>query len=458
MSAINKLKKLNEDLGAKSKEIRTYIDKAAAEKRSIPADDGTFKQLEADYERMKSEFDVEMRQAARESGTPVDLTRSEKRSVDAFDLGKALRSQVNPNLTPLDGVERELAQEGLKEAREAGVQNTEGGIMLPRALVHRCQRGYRGQQQFARDMTATGTTSVTGDQGGMTVATTPMGLMDAFYNDDVLEGLGMTSFNGAVGNLAFPRFVRGTAPTHKPENGASDEASPTTAKLSLSPKRLPSYIDVSQQLLLQSNVNIQAFLEQSIIQEIRSLMQISLLHGTGANDQPTGIAATTGIGAVYAGGAAANNTNADGAAPVWADMINLKKKVAVANANRGRTNYLFNESLMGKLEQTVRVASTDSMFIVDDRAGGRIRGHLPAVTNAVSSTLTKGASSGILSGGFYGNWQDLIRAIWGGFNLKASTDATLDAAGLVRILGAVYYDGGVLRPASFSYCADFNPA
>lgn len=458
MSAISKLKKLNEDLGAKSKEIRTYIDTAATEKRAIPADDGKLKQLESEYDALKANFDVEMRQAARESGQPVDLNRNEKRAVDSFDLGKALRSQVNPGLVPLDGVERELAQEGAKEAREAGVQNNEGGLMLPRALVHRCQRAYRGEQKFARDMTATGTTSVAGDQGGMTVATTPQGLLDAFFNEDVLEGLGLTTFNGAVGNLTFPRFVRATAPGHKPENGAADEASPTTAKLSLSPKRLPSYIDVSQQLLLQSSVNIQAYLERSIIQELMSEMQIKLLHGTGSNDQPTGIAATTGIGAVYAGGAAANGTNADGAAPVWADMINLKKKVAVANANVGKTNYLFNEALMGKLEQTVRVASTDSMFIVDDRAGGRIRGKLPAVTNAVSSTLSKGASNGILSGGFYGNWADLIRAIWGGFNLKASTDATLDAAGLVRILGAVYYDGGVLRPASFAYCADFNPA
>ncbi len=455
MSAINKLKKLNEDLGAKSKEIRTYIDKAAAEKRSIPADDGTLKQLEAEYERMNNEFDVELRQAGRESGKPVDLTKGEKRAVENFDLGKVLRSQIS-NMVQLDGAERELCQEGAKEAREAGIDNSQGGVMLPRALVQRCHRAYRGSQVELRDMTATGTTAVTGDQGGMTVATTPQGMLDAFYNDDVLLGLGMTELSGVIGNLAFPRFVRATAPGHKPENGAADEASPTTAKLSLSPKRLPSYIDVSQQLLLQSSVNIQAFLERSVILEILSRRQIALLHGTGADDQPTGIAATTGIGAVYAGGAPLVGTNADGADPVWADMINLKKKVAVANANIGKTNYLFNESLMGKLETTVRVAGTDSMFIVDDRAGGRIRGKLPAVTNAVSSGLTKGASNGVLSGGFYGNWADLICAMWGGFNLKASTDATLDAAGLVRILGAIYYDGGVLRPASFAYCADFK--
>jgi HK97 family phage major capsid protein len=453
---MNKLKLLNEQVGAKAKEIRAYLDTAEKEKRSIPADDGKLKQLEAEYESLKATFDAELRQAARESGKPVDLSRDERRAVDRFDLGRALRSQIDKTV-PLDGVELELAQEGAKEARDAQIQSFDG-IMLPRALVHRVQRGYRGEQKFARDMTATGTTSVTGDQGGMTVATTPYGLLDAFFNDDVLEGLGMTTFAGAIGNLTFPRFVRATAPGHKAENAAADEASPTSAKLSLSPKRLPSFVDVSHQLLLQSSVNIQQFIERSIIQEIMSEMQIKLLHGTGSNDQPTGVAATTGIGAVYAGGATSNGTNADGAAPVWADMINLKKKVAVANANKGNTNYLFNEALMGKLEQTVRVASTDSMFIIDDRAGGRIRGKLPAVTNAVSSTLSKGASSGILSGGFYGNWSDLIRAIWGGFNIKAVTDGTLETTGLVRLVGSVYYDGGVLRPASFAYCADFNPA
>jgi len=452
-----KLKKLHEDVGGLKKEIRSYLDSDARKAVTDKNNDPKLKELEGRFDALNADLDAEFRQAARESATPTQLTRSESRAVDSFDLGKALRASCKLNGAELDGAERELAQEGAKEAREAGISTFEG-IMLPRALVHRTQRAYRGAQRELRDNTATGQTSAAGDQGGMTISTQANGLLDAFFNEDVLEGLGMTTFNGLVGNLVLPRWVRGTAPAHKTENAAADEYSGTTAKLSLSPKRLPSYVDVSQQLLLQSSVNIQQFIERTIIQELMSKMQIALLHGTGGSDDPTGVAATTGIGAVYAGGAAANGTNADGAAPVWADMINLKKKVAVANANIGRTNYLFNEALVGKLEQTVRVASTDSMFIIDDRAGGRIRGKLPAVTNAVSSTLSKGASSGILSGGFYGNWADLCRAIWGGFNLKAVTDGTLETTGLVRIVGSVYYDGGVMRPASFAYCADFNPA
>jgi len=452
---MHKLKLLHEQVGAKAKEIRAYLDTAEKEKRSIPADDGKLRQLEAEYDSLKSTFEHELRQQARESGQPVQLSRDEQRSVDRFDIGRALRASAGLGNESFDGVERELCEEGAKEARAAGISAFKG-IMLPHAVARRQERGYRGAQRELRDMTATGQTSVAGDQGGMTISTQSVGLLDAFYNDDVLEALGITTFDGAVGNLVFPRFVRGTAPAHKGENAAADEYSGLTAKLSLSPKRLPTYIDVSQQLLFQSGVNIRAFLEATIIQELRSKMQVELLHGTGGSDNPVGVAATSGIGAVYAGGATANGTNADGAYPVWADMVNLKKKVAVANANKNRTNYLFNESFVGRLEQTVRVSSTDSMFILDDRAGGRILGKVPAVTNAVSSTLSKGGSSGILSGAFYGNWQDLIRAMWGGFNLQAVTDGTLATTGLVRLVGAVYYDGGVLRPASFAYGADFK--
>lgn len=447
-----RLKELNEKRGAKLKEASALLTTAITEKRELkPEERSKIDGLHTEIETLDQSLTVELRQFALETQRAPDLSRSERSTLETFDLGRALRSAAGLNNEKLDGAELEVCQEGAREARDNGITSFKG-VMLPRVFVRRQDR--RGIIE-RRDMTATGTTSVTGDQGGMTVANTPMGLLDALYNDDVLEKLGITTMDGLVGNLTLPRIVRGTAPGHKPENGASDEYNATTAALALTPHRLPSYIDVSQQLLFQSSVNIEAYLRNTIISELRSGMQIGLLHGTGADDQPTGVAATTGITTVYAGGAAAVGTNTAGAAPVWADMVNLKRGVAVLNANRANSNYLFNEALVGKLEMTLRAASTDSMFIIDDRAGGRILSKIPAVTNAVSSTLSKGASSGILSGGFYGNWNDLVRGVWGGMNLQAVTDGTLATTGLIRLVGAVYYDGGVQRPASFSYCKDF---
>lgn len=446
-----KLKELMEKRGALLKENNALLTAAAAESRGLTADEGARSDAIVaelrDLSDLLDRANAQMQEEARNAPAP-QLSRDELRSVDRFDLGRALRASAGINSEIMDGVEREMIQEGATEARANGI-GTFKGIMLPRCVARR-----HGRE--ARDMTATGTTSVAGDQGGITVATTPRGLLDDFFDDDILEMIGITTYEGCIGNLVLPRFVRGAAATHKAENGTLDEVNPTTLSLTLQPRRLGEHVDVSEQLLLQSSVNIGQAIRNSIISEIRSAMQIALLHGTGSGaNQPTGVAATSGITTTFAGGAAVIGTNANGAAPIWADMVNLKKAVAVLNANRNSSNYLFNESLIGKLEMTTRVASTDSMFILDDRAGRRILGKEPHVTNAVSSTLTKGTSGATLSGGFYGNWNDLVRAMWGGFNLEVVRDATLATTGMYRIVGSVYYDGGVQRPKSFAYCKDF---
>lgn len=449
-----KLKALHEQVGALKKEIRTYLDSDARKAVTDRDNDPKLKELEAKYATQSADLDAEFRQAARESGAPVSLTTNEARDVDSFSLGRALRASANIGGEKLDGIEGELCQEGAKEARAAGIPSF-SGIMIPRSVCRRRALDDGETRRERRDVTATGTTSVTGDQGGQTIATTPMGLLDAFYNKDVLESLGITTYDGLTGNITLPRFVRPAAATHKSENAALDEISPTVASLALSPNRMGAFIDISDQLLLQSNVNIRQAIDKGLLREIRSAMQIALLHGLGSGNQPTGVAATTGIGAFYAGAAATNGTNANGAAPVWGDVVNAETAVANANADEGSLAYLMNSRMRGKLKQTLRAATSDSMMIWDDRAGGLVNSYRPVVTNAVSNTLTKGASSGILSAMFFGNWVDLVRAIWGGVNLELVTDGTLATTGLRRLVGSIYYSGGVQRPASFSYGADF---
>ena len=448
------IKKLNEDRGQKLSEARKLLDAADAEKRGLKPEERTkYDGLATEIEGIQSRLDIEMRQMALESQKAPELSKDEKRDLDTkFHLGTALRQSMSGRY---EGIEAEIAAEGMKEAREAGIKEN-GGLMLPRFY---CRRQHLADLPGVaqRSMTATGSTSVTGDQGGMTVQTTPMGLLDAFYNKQVLRTMGITIYDGLIGNLDLPRWVRPTAAVEKSENAAATAGQPLVAMLALVPSRLPYYVDVSQQLLLQSNVNVQQAINNSIIQELASEVQIGLLHGTGSSNQPTGVAATSGIGIAYAGNAASNSTNANGAAMVWQDWINLESLVAIANADEGKLGYLVNARSRGAAKSTQRGGATspDSMMIWDDRAGGLVNSYAPYCTNAVSSALTKGGSS-TLSAGFFGNWADLVQAVWGGMNLQVVTDGTLATTGLLRIVGSVYYSGGVQRPASFGAILDWT--
>jgi HK97 family phage major capsid protein len=290
---MNAIKQLNEQRGQKLKDAQAIIETARGESRSLtPEEHNKVEGLHTEAENLTNTIAAEARQLALAGANVRQLSKSEERDVNSFDFAKIvnhLHRSAKGGVTTIDGIEAEMVQEGEREARAAGIQA--GGIVLPRMLVRRENR----------DMTASGTTSTTGDQGGMTIATEKRGLLDDFFNASVLRGLGSTVLEGLVGNIDLPRLTAGTDPAKKAENASADEVSPTTAMLSLSPKRLPAYIDISERLLAQSSVAIEAILRNHLSTQMGAVREKSFWHGGGTNE-PTGIAGTSGIGSV-AGGA-----------------------------------------------------------------------------------------------------------------------------------------------------------
>jgi HK97 family phage major capsid protein len=433
-----KLKKMHEEVGAINKEIRSYLDSETRKALTgeARAKDAKLAELESRHATAAADFDAEFRQAAREGNKPVELSRDEVRSVDRFDLGKVLnhlhRQARGANVGNIDGVEAELLQEGEREARSAGIET--GGIMLPRLLVR------RGVNR--RDMTASGTTSVAGDQGGMTVATVKSGLLDDFYNASIARQLGATVVEGLVGNLDLPRLTAGTAPAAKAENAAADEVSPLTAMLSLTPRRLPAYIDISERLLKQSSAAIEAIVGRNLTAQMLAVQEVAIFHGGGTNE-PSGLAGTSGIGSVAGG------TN--GLAPALSHLVALETAVDTNNALNGSLRYCSNGQIRGKLKQTAKFSSTDSVTLLQD---GQINGYEALFSNAISRTLTKGSSSSVCSAIFFGNWQDLYVAYWGGVSLEMVRDKTNAISGLYTLVASSYYDAGVARPKSFAAMLD----
>lgn len=433
---MNKLKELYEKRGSLVKQVRETLDVAITETRGLNADEKTrVDGLENDVHGFDGLIEAEVRQMAREGQVIPSLSHQEARDVAGFDFKKLLnhmyRDANGGRTGVLDGIEAEMIQEGEKEARGAGIQA--GGIVLPRMLV-------RGER---RDLTATGTTSVTGDQGGMTIATEKRGLLDDFFNQSVMRRAGATVLEGLTGNLDIPRIAAGTDPAHKAENANADEVTPTFSMLSLTPKRLPAYIDISQQLLLQSSSAIEQILRQHLTNQLLAIQEKAFFHGTGTL-MPTGIAATSGVANVALG------TN--GAAPTLATLIALEAAIDANNALLGNLHFVTNGQVRGKLKSTPRFASTDSVTLAAD--SGDILGYESFYTNAVSRTLTKGSSSGVASALFFGNFADYYIGYWSGISLEMVRDKANAIAGMYTLVANAYYDGGVARPKSFAMSLD----
>lgn len=441
MSSINRIKELNEKRGAKLKEASAIVEKARTEKRELSADENQkVSAFHGEIESIDTSLATEIRQASLESTKAPELTKDEGKTVDRFDIGVLLR-HMNANFkggySKLDGAEAELVAEGEREARAAGIQSQ--GIMLPRVLVRRS--GFGPSER--RDMSVTGGTTT--QYGGALVPTQKLGLADDFYNASILRQNGAMVMEGLVGNLDLPRYTKATNPAKKAENATADELSPTVSKLSLQPRRLPAYIDISDQLMIQSPVAIEAFLRSALTNQMLDVQEVAFFHGAGTNE-PTGIAATSGIGSVAGG------TN--GLAPAWSHIVDLETAVSVTNAASGNLRYLSNNKVRGKLKKVAKISSTDSMTILDDRAGGLLNGYPALFTGAISSTLTKGSSSSVCSAIFFGNVNDFVIGYWGGISLEMVRDKTNAISGLTTLVASAYYDGGVLRPKSFAAMLD----
>lgn len=436
---MKRLKELLEKRGAKAKEARTLSDTVINAGRAFTAEERSkIETIQKEVEDIDATIAIESRQAAIESQRAPKLTDGEQRDMARFDIGRMLRSMhasAKGAKSSLDGIEAEMVQEGEREARSAGIESA--GLFLPRSFVRRSRE--------RRDLTATGKTSVDGDQGGMIIATEKAGLLDDFFNASVMRSAGATVLEGLVGNLDIPRLVSGTAPVKKTENQAAGEYTPTTAKLSLTPKRLPAFIDISEQLLKQSPQAIEAIVRAHITNQMLAVQEAAFFHGNGTSEA-NGIAGTSGIGSVVGG------TN--GAAPTWAHIVGLETAVDANNAVFGNLHYVSNGQIRGKLKQTAKISSTDSLTILDDRNGGLLNGYSPLWTNAVSRTLTKGSSGAVASAIFFGNFADYWIGYWGGISLELIRDSASAKTGTYCLVASTYYDGGVVRPKSFAAMLD----
>lgn len=361
--------------------------------------------------------------------TPT-FSRNDQRDISRFQVGRAVRLMIEGR--QIDGVEAEMIQAGIAEARSAGL-SAGAGIMLPSFVCR-------------RDLTATGQTSTAGDQGGMAVQTNKLGLLDDFFNASIMRTLGATVLTGLTQNLDLPRLVAGTAAAKKTENESADEVNPTLAMLQLKPKRLPAFIDVSQQLLLQTDQAIEAMLRMHLTNQMLATQEAAFFHG-GGTSEAYGIAGTSGIGSVAGG--------PDGLAPTFAHLVALEEKVDAQNAIGGSLRYASNGQVRAKLKTTLKNATgTDSGFILTDLNPNVINGYRAEFTNAISRTLTKGSSGAVCSGIFFGNFADYVVGYWGGLSLELVRDSANAKLGLYTLIANTYYDGGVVRPKSFAAMLD----
>ena len=370
------------------------------------------------------QFQVEAIRHLSSKPVPTADIGLDKKEVRRYSMMRAINALANPG----DRAAQEAAafERECSEAAAQKMGKQARGFMVPSEVQH-------------RDLVV-GTPTA----GGNLVATDLLAgsFIDALRNAMVIDGLGARFLTGLVGNIAIPKLTGSASAYWVAENTAPTESQQTIGQVTMSPKTVGAYTDISRRLLLQSSLDVEGMVQNDIAQILGLAIQQAAISGTGASNQPSGI--LTQVTSSVIGG-----TN--GAAPTWANIVQLESDVAVANADVGTLAYLTNAKVRGKLKTTSKVSGQNGF--VWESGDTPLNGYRAGVTNAVPSNLTKGTSSGVASAIIFGNWADLVIGMWGGLDLTVDPYSG-STAGTVRIVALQDVDIALRNVVSFATMVD----
>ena len=363
----------------------------------------------------------------------IGLTDKEIR---AFSFVKAINALANPSSRSAQedaAFEFECSEAAAVRSGVAGV-----GIRVPVDILRQSIQSVMGK----RDLSV-GTATA----GGHTVSTDLLAssFIDILRNNMVVAQRA-TTLTDLVGNIAIPRQTGGATAYWVAEAVAITESQQAFDQVTLSPETVGAFTDFSRKLMLQSSIDVEAFVRSDLTRVLALEIDRVCINGSGSSNQPEGILNVTGIGDVAGG------TN--GAAPDWADIVDLESAVAADNANVGDLVYVTNQKVRGRLKKTFVDSGSNAERVWDTRAGNQPLNGLEAlVTNQVPSNLVKGSSGAVCSAILYGNFSDLILAMWGGLDITVDP-YTGSTSGNVRVVALQDVDVAVRHPESFAAMLD----
>lgn len=311
-----------------------------------------------------------------------------------FSLLKAINDVANNR--QLDERAQEVVSNGIAEMRKAG-QSFTGQIVLP--------------MEMRSDIQATVTTA-----GQENVAEDKLGILEPLRANLVLVNAGASYMTGLIGDVSIPVYSGSNVGWAGEVSTASDGAG-TFSEVTLSPKRLTAYIDVSKQFLIQDSNSAEEMLKRDIVAAISNKLEATILGSeAGSNTQPAGLF---------------NGVVADSTAVTYKDIVNMEAELEDANV-MGNIKFIVSPSAKADLKTTEK-GNTDN-FLME---GNELNGYPVMCTSAVTG-----------KGVIMANWSDLVIGQWGGIDLVVDP-YTQAANGKVRLVINAYFDAKPRRTEAF---------
>ena len=351
----------------------------------------------------------------------IGLTAQE---VKRYSLMNVIRHLADPS----DRATREAASFELdcSKAAEAKLGRAAKGVVMPWDVMASTQ---------ARTQAA-GTASA----GGYLVDTQLLtgSFIDLVRNRSALLGLNVTTLTGLTGNVDIPKKTGNTTAYWVGEDVAVSETNIALGQISMTPKSLGGYVDITRRLMQQSSLDVEALVRADLAESIALAIDSSGIYGLGGSSALLGIKNITGVGTETLTSDAATNKSIGGVTYYFgnfSDYVNMETTVSVANLDVNSMFYVGNAHVRGALKQTLRNTNSE-MFIWDNN---EVNGYGGRVSNQL-----------IGSNVLFGDFSQAIFGFWSGVDITVDP-YTNSTKGTTRIVAFQDVDFGVRNPGAFVF-------
>lgn len=373
-------------------ECRSIVDKCKEEKRNMNEEEQKrFDELKEDIEEKKRELNkLEEELKNYDEELPKDLDE-EKKSDEDSDKDKEEKNKRNIT----------MKKTLVKELRNA-IENNIRSITV---------QGYTvGSGNEA--------TEVAGVHDNV-IETEIQGILEPLYAKSALSQLGVKWYKGLPqGDISVPVMGAGQV-GWAAEIAAASASSNTFSNITLSPKRLTAYVDISKQLIAQDTIGAEEAIRRDIVNALNDKLEATVF-GSVAGD-------TTKPAGIFYGATVTKNDT-------FAKVCTAEAGVEAANVF-GEMKYL--------------MAPTTKAFYRSLPKGQNIAGMV--YENGEMDGVPTIVTSNVAANNYvYGNWSNLAIGSWG--DVEITIDPyTQSINGCVRLVVNAYFDAKILRAAAFTF-------
>jgi len=408
------LAQIRETRAAKVANMRTMLNLAETEKRSLNANE------QSQFDALKTEIQSLEQQEARAQW----LDDAERRSLGSPVGDKSLNA-LHREVNVLDVIRAQMEGRSLSGAALESHQESERrtgrkaqGVFVPLAAL---------ESRAANTTTTAPELIATNNRADLYI--------EPFRNALLARRLGVRVLAGLTGNVSIPKYATGNSAGWVAENAALTASNAMTFdSVTLTPKHAGGVTEMSRQLIQQGSPDIEQLVRGDLSYLLAQAIDSALILGGGTNE-PVGVLATSGI------------QTSSLATLSWANVLTLLQKLDISNASAA--NIVASMKVKAKLQGTLKATGIAGYLMESGRVAD-----LPAYfSNQVAEKAGAPATGRLIAG----DWSQVMLGIWSEIDILVNpyAESSYNKGNiLVRAMSTV--DIAVRHPEAFVVADDIT--